>query len=65
MNEKEIFEYRNQLEDHIKAIGRNPDDDLQLVTVKEMRQWLDERDEKMRAEAMAEEGENYNPEDHE
>ena len=62
MNDKEVYEYRAQVREYIEALGRNPEEELPLVTIEEMRAWIDDFENEEREQAKAEEGENYDPE---
>lgn len=63
--EKEVYEYRESIRQTILASGINPETDVELVTIEEMRSWLDARDDAFREQAKIDEGENYDPEEHE
>lgn len=61
MNDKEVYEYREQVRQYIDALGKNPEDELPLVTIEEMRAWINVFEESEREHAKEEEGEKYDP----
>ena len=62
MNDNEVYEYRAQVRQYIDALGKNPEEELPLVTIEEMRAWIDDFEESERERAKEEDGENYDPE---
>ena len=45
MNDKEVYEYREQVRQYIDALGKNPEEELPLVTIEEMRAWINDFEE--------------------
>ena len=45
MNDNEVYEYRAQVRQYIDALGKNPEEELPLVTIEEMRAWLNDYEE--------------------
>ena len=62
MNDNEVYEYRAQVRQYIDALGKNPEEELPLVTIEEMRAWIDDFEESERERAKEEDGENYDSE---